>query len=459
MSAGTVVTFYSYKGGVGRSQALANCAVILARWGFRVLCVDWDLEAPGLRHYLLSGKAGAPIGLVDLLLDPSTIVQRWRKAVSKAQLTASPDGLKVSLDVIMSNGDPSRAAEQLRRLNWDALFEDQSLFAQLEGLREKWCSSYDFVLLDSRTGISDVGGICTIQMPDILVMLTTASDQSLEGTLHVAERAEQAREMLPIDRQRMPIIPVPSRMDTRVEYGMQRHWLDRYADAFENLTSPWLNKTVVAKQLFELLRIPYVPFWSYGEKLAVSEESARDAESLSYWLETLAALIARKLDKTELLVQSRDEYVRAASELRQHKARPDFFLSSSYETIALTRDLARLLEGRGKEVHWSGEDNADVDISFSDSGVFASNIVFVVPPSGVTRWQMSELSSVYRQLARSTDEEVPDTNVIVIVPSESEGIDLPSTMASLVRLRMSDFDGSLDRVASELLSRLQLAKA
>jgi Mrp family chromosome partitioning ATPase len=48
MRKGTIATFYSYKGGVGRTQALANIAVLLSRWGYRVLCVDWDLEAPGL---------------------------------------------------------------------------------------------------------------------------------------------------------------------------------------------------------------------------------------------------------------------------------------------------------------------------------------------------------------------------------------------------------------------------
>src|SRR5713226_283367 len=48
---GLVSTFYSYKGGVGRTFALANIAVLLARWGHRVLCVDWDLEAPGLPLY------------------------------------------------------------------------------------------------------------------------------------------------------------------------------------------------------------------------------------------------------------------------------------------------------------------------------------------------------------------------------------------------------------------------
>jgi MinD-like ATPase involved in chromosome partitioning or flagellar assembly len=47
----SIVTFYSYKGGVGRSMALANVAVLLARRSLKVLAVDWDLEAPGLEPY------------------------------------------------------------------------------------------------------------------------------------------------------------------------------------------------------------------------------------------------------------------------------------------------------------------------------------------------------------------------------------------------------------------------
>jgi MinD-like ATPase involved in chromosome partitioning or flagellar assembly len=43
---GKIVTFYSYKGGTGRSMALANVAWILANGGNRVLTIDWDLEAP-----------------------------------------------------------------------------------------------------------------------------------------------------------------------------------------------------------------------------------------------------------------------------------------------------------------------------------------------------------------------------------------------------------------------------
>ena len=46
-----IITFYSYKGGVGRSMALANVATLLSKWGKKVLMIDWDLEAPGLENF------------------------------------------------------------------------------------------------------------------------------------------------------------------------------------------------------------------------------------------------------------------------------------------------------------------------------------------------------------------------------------------------------------------------
>ncbi|MFN5898724.1 MAG: AAA family ATPase, partial [Planctomyces sp.] len=48
---GRILTFYSYKGGTGRSMSLANIAWILAMNGHRVLMIDWDLEAPGLHRW------------------------------------------------------------------------------------------------------------------------------------------------------------------------------------------------------------------------------------------------------------------------------------------------------------------------------------------------------------------------------------------------------------------------
>ena len=66
---GKIVTFYSYKGGTGRSMALANVAWVLASSGKRVLAIDWDLEAPGLHRYfepfLADKSLERSTGLID----------------------------------------------------------------------------------------------------------------------------------------------------------------------------------------------------------------------------------------------------------------------------------------------------------------------------------------------------------------------------------------------------------
>src|SRR5262245_41168827 len=68
------VTFYSFKGGVGRSMALANVAEVLADLGYNVIVCDWDLEAPGLERYFADStehaeRLAARAGLMDLLLE------------------------------------------------------------------------------------------------------------------------------------------------------------------------------------------------------------------------------------------------------------------------------------------------------------------------------------------------------------------------------------------------------
>ena len=58
--AGQVITFYSYKGGTGRSMALANVAWILASNGKRVLVIDWDFE-----KLVYSKRPTIPIGTTN----------------------------------------------------------------------------------------------------------------------------------------------------------------------------------------------------------------------------------------------------------------------------------------------------------------------------------------------------------------------------------------------------------
>src|SRR5580704_14218338 len=78
-----VVTFYSFKGGVGRSMALANVGEILANQGYRVLLCDWDVEAPGLEQYFRDdpqgsdfvARCGDSLGVMDLLREYKEVVR------------------------------------------------------------------------------------------------------------------------------------------------------------------------------------------------------------------------------------------------------------------------------------------------------------------------------------------------------------------------------------------------
>ena len=70
---GTVYTFYSFKGGTGRTMALANVATLMAKWDHSVLVIDWDLEAPGIERFFASShtaarklRASSP-GIIDLM--------------------------------------------------------------------------------------------------------------------------------------------------------------------------------------------------------------------------------------------------------------------------------------------------------------------------------------------------------------------------------------------------------
>ena len=77
-----VTSFYSFKGGVGRSMALLNTAWLLARARRRVLMVDFDLEAPGLT-WLVRRTGGEEIaaedskGVIDLLHGYVTSPESW----------------------------------------------------------------------------------------------------------------------------------------------------------------------------------------------------------------------------------------------------------------------------------------------------------------------------------------------------------------------------------------------
>jgi cellulose biosynthesis protein BcsQ len=350
MGAGTVVTFYSYKGGVGRTMALANVAVILARWGYRTLCVDWDIEAPGLHLYFESCLAKPTSdGLVELV-EAYAAGRRPRWEDYCAEVHVEPDAEPIGL--LCAGRADGDYIERMQRLDWDQLFRERQLGRFLDDMRGQWTARYDFVLIDSRTGISDTGGICTIHLPDLLVALCVPNRQSIDGVLEVVSRAQKRRSTLPFDRARLLTLPVVTRLDSRVDYALSRRWLDILADKFKGLYDEWRHRDTEPFELLQWTRLPYVSHWSYGERLAVLEDKEVDPGGLAYSFETLAALTAHRLANSDLLTRSRDAYVAAAR--RQPGSRGEFlhdvFLSYAAADEEFARELGQALRAKGLSI-------------------------------------------------------------------------------------------------------------
>lgn len=308
---GTVVTFYSYKGGVGRSFTLANVAVLLARWGYRVLAIDWDLEAPGLQHYFRPLLPKTPTGgVVDLAADFLAGAERPGRHAVRLELA----GGEVSL--LAAGKQDVHYTSRVQDIDWEDLYR-RGFADFLEVCRAEWTENHDFVLIDSRTGISDIGGICTAHLPDKLVVLFTANQQSVEGVVDIAQRADIARDRMPYDRPPHLVLPVLSRLDNRVEYERAEAWQQRCAEVASPLYRNWLAKSVTQDLMLRHTTVPYVSYWSFGEQLPVLEEPVPSADQVSFALETVAAVIAQQFDRTDLLGDNRDAYVAAARTQRQ----------------------------------------------------------------------------------------------------------------------------------------------
>ena len=81
-------------------------------------------------------------------------------------------------------------------------------------------SAFDFIFVDSRTGVTDFSGITTVLLPDVLIFQFTANNQSLQGSCDVVRRAKEARQQLPLDRPALLTMPIPSRFEQREEYAI-----------------------------------------------------------------------------------------------------------------------------------------------------------------------------------------------------------------------------------------------
>jgi MinD-like ATPase involved in chromosome partitioning or flagellar assembly len=172
-----VITFYSFKGGVGRTMALMNAAAELSSRGKRVLVVDFDLEAPGLQSYEPFADA-ASAGIVDYVTN--YIQSRTAPDVSEYIVKCSVEDLPIWF--MPAGARDETYAHRLNTIDWFALYTECDGFLMFEDLKQQWSDlNFDYVLIDSRTGHTDVGGICTRQLPDAAVLMFFPNNQDISG--------------------------------------------------------------------------------------------------------------------------------------------------------------------------------------------------------------------------------------------------------------------------------------
>ena len=226
-----LVTFYSYKGGVGRSLALANIACLLAEdreHPQRILVWDFDLEAPGL-HRMFPPKRPITYGFLDMA----------HEFASTGKLDNVNDYIYESripgVSVLHAGKVNEDYCRKLQEINWTAFFgEDPKktgpFFGGILKSLEERDEPFDYVLIDSRTGLNDQAGICTEVLSELLVVLFRLSEQNLDGLEHVIPAIRSQLESR--GKNEVEILPIASQVGAASSHNFSKELRKEAANIF-----------------------------------------------------------------------------------------------------------------------------------------------------------------------------------------------------------------------------------
>jgi AAA domain len=308
---GKVISFYSYKGGVGRSLMVANIALILASNNKQVLVIDWDLEAPGLHRYfapfLDDPSLSATPGLLDLFTnyydtaasligdDPDAekrTTPLWDATdldflnyaqIFPGELTKPIDG---KIYFVGAGKQDEFYSSQVAAFDWEDFYAAADGSRFVDALMERARAEYDYILVDSRTGVSDTSGICTVQIPDALVVCFTYNNQSALGAEAIARSAFHQRQTharnseisATTSRPRdLAIIPMPTRIDEtdpRILDGRRKKVWELFDWTLE------LQNVSEKKAYWFANEVLYESHHSYVEELAFLSDSRHNPRSM-----------------------------------------------------------------------------------------------------------------------------------------------------------------------------------
>ncbi|MCL2204370.1 MAG: tetratricopeptide repeat protein [Defluviitaleaceae bacterium] len=183
------VAFYSYKGGAGRTLALAYTAKYLAENHFSVCILDMDLEAPGILYKFDPepdrDKLHNKPGVLEYI--HSCIDGNYPESVSEYIHTyeITPNGGYIKL---MSAGKGLNLTywKTLAKMNWDNLFfgEDNNGLLYFEYLKHQIETEIkpDFLFIDSRSGITVLSKLCTMALADKTIVFSANNRENYHGT-------------------------------------------------------------------------------------------------------------------------------------------------------------------------------------------------------------------------------------------------------------------------------------
>lgn len=308
---GKCITFYSYKGGVGRSMALVNVACLLAKKNKKVLVIDWDVEAPGL-HLFFDVNKNKP-GLVDFFTDLVQFVKNDKNNNEDAYLSFFDSELDnhIDRDILISNDEPlvkldilkagkfdDEYSGKLNSINWQDIYKHSpALFRTFAYYLEK---EYDFILIDSRTGLADSCGITTMLMPQKMVLVFAINNQNINGVLDIANQVIDYR-LNSYDYRGLDIYPLPSRIENTVAPDLLE-WIANYQTKFEQLfNEKYLLDGCDLSAYFDRCSIPYYPIHAHGENIPVLRETTTNPTFISYNYDRFLTVLLKDIPAWETI--------------------------------------------------------------------------------------------------------------------------------------------------------------
>jgi tetratricopeptide (TPR) repeat protein len=421
--AGQVITFFSFKGGTGRTMALANIAWILASQGKRVLVVDWDLDAPGLQRFfhpfLEQELLDSTDGIVDILMDYARAATQQEQRTEGWHLPYArvmPHAVSLdwgfpgegTLDIIPAGRPGRHYSNALAGFQWDNFYHRLGGGHLFAAMREDMRRSYDYTLIDSRTGLNDIAGICTVRFPDTVVDCFTLSTQSIEGAAAVARSIDELQ-----DRD-IRILPVPM----RVEDGEQSKLENGRALARAQFSGFPRDVAKDAQQRYwGDVEIPYKPYYAYEETLATFGDEPRLANSLLSAYERLtAALTNGEVREFPSMPEPlRQRYAAAYERRRRPSESPDVFLSYAPEDRVWADWIGQLLERAGVNVIAQGTGfaiGADIATEVREAVASATRTLVLLSPAYV---HSTPANAVWQTLAAAESNRVHRTIVPIRV--------------------------------------------